>query len=70
VGMTGPIGSVIGIKQKIAIERFLTQMPRKFDVSSREIELQGVILEINLHSGRSEWIRRLKVPLNEVRIGR
>lgn len=70
VGMTGPIGSVIGIKQKIAIERFLTQMPKKFDVSSREIELQGVILEINLHSGRSEWIRRLKVPLNEVRIGR
>jgi metallophosphoesterase (TIGR00282 family) len=70
VGMTGPIGSVIGIKQKIAIERFLTQMPRKFDVSSREIELQGVILEINLNSGKSEWIRRVKVPLNEVRIER
>ncbi len=69
VGMTGPIGSVIGIKHKIAIERFLTQMPRKFDVASKEIELQGVILEINLHSGRSESIRRLKVPLDGERIG-
>ena len=69
VGMTGPMGSVIGIKQKVAIERFLTQMPRKFDVASREIELQGVILEINPHNGRSESIRRLRVPLNEERIG-
>lgn len=70
VGMTGPIGSVIGIKREVAIERFLTQMPRKFDVASREIELQGVILEINAHDGRSESIRRLKVPLDDERIGR
>jgi metallophosphoesterase (TIGR00282 family) len=69
VGMTGPIGSVIGIKRKIAIERFLTQMPRKFDVASREIELQGVILEINSHNGKSESIRRLRVPLNEEGFG-
>ncbi len=67
--MTGPIGSVIGIKRKVAIERFLTQMPRKFDVASREIELQGVILEISPRNGRSESIRRLKVPLDEGRIG-
>jgi hypothetical protein len=69
VGMTGPIGSVIGIKRQVAIERFLTQMPRKFDVASTEIELQGVILEINPRNGRSESIRRLKVPLDEGRIG-
>ena len=69
VGMTGPVGSVIGIKQKIAIERFLTQMPRKFDVASREIELQGVILEINPHNGKSEAIRRIKVPLDEKGVG-
>ena len=64
VGMTGPIASVIGIKQTVAIERFLTQMPRKFDVASREIELQGVILEVNPNNGRTESIRRLKVPLD------
>jgi metallophosphoesterase (TIGR00282 family) len=63
VGMTGPTASVIGIKQMVAIERFLTQIPRKLDVASREIELQGVILEINPNNGRGESIRRLKVPL-------
>jgi metallophosphoesterase (TIGR00282 family) len=68
VGMTGSIASVIGIKRKVAIERFLTQMPKKFDVASREVELQGVILEINPTNGKSESIRRLKVPLDEERI--
>ena len=65
VGMTGPMASVIGIKRKVAIERFLTQMPRKFDVASREVELQGVILEIDPENGKTESIRRLKVPLDE-----
>jgi metallophosphoesterase (TIGR00282 family) len=65
VGMTGPIASVIGIRQTVAIQRFLTQMPRKFDVASRDIELQGVILEVNPNNGKSESIRRLKVSLDE-----
>ena len=64
VGMTGPLASVIGIRQRDAIERFLTQMPRKLDVASREIEVQGVILEINPHNGRSESITRFRVPLD------
>jgi metallophosphoesterase (TIGR00282 family) len=68
VGMTGPIASVIGIKRNVAIERFLTQMPRKFDVASREVELQGVILEINPKNGKSESIQRVKVPLDEERM--
>jgi calcineurin-like phosphoesterase len=43
-------------------------MPRKFDVASREVELQGVILEINPKNGKSESIQRLKVPLDEEKI--
>ena len=69
VGMTGSIASVIGIKKTVAIERFLTQMPRKFDVASKEVELQGVILEINPNNGKSESIRRLKVPLDKGKVG-
>ena len=40
-GMTGPLASVIGIRRQIALERFLTQVPIKFDVATEEIELQG-----------------------------
>src|SRR5579885_2629287 len=34
IGMTGPIHSVIGIKKELAIEKFLTGMPRRFEVAS------------------------------------
>ena len=33
VGMTGPFNSIIGIRKDVVIERFLTQIPNKFDVA-------------------------------------
>ena len=62
VGMTGPLASVIGIRRQIALERFLTQVPVKFDVATEEIELQGVILEIDEQTGKSRSIERIRVP--------
>ncbi len=64
VGMTGPLASVIGIRRQIALERFLTQVPVKFDVATEEIELQGVILEVDEQTGKSRSIERVRVPLN------
>jgi 2',3'-cyclic-nucleotide 2'-phosphodiesterase len=63
-GMTGPLASVIGIRRQIALERFLTQVPIKFDVATEEIELQGVILEVDEQTGKSRSIERVRVPLN------
>lgn len=65
VGMTGPQDSVIGIRKKIAINRFLTQIPWKFDVATEGIELQGVILDIDKESGKARSIERLRAPLNQ-----
>jgi len=65
VGMTGPLASVIGIRKQIALERLLTQIPWKFDVATEEIELQGVVIEVDSQTGKSGNIRRIKVPLNE-----
>ena len=64
VGMTGPLDSVIGIRKEIALERLLTQIPWKFDVAKEEIELQGVVIDVNSKTGRSENIQRIKVPLD------
>ncbi|HSB07429.1 MAG TPA: TIGR00282 family metallophosphoesterase [Thermodesulfobacteriota bacterium] len=63
VGMTGPLASVIGIRRQIALDRFLTQIPWKFDVATEEIELQGVILDIEEETGQSRSIQRIRVPL-------
>jgi calcineurin-like phosphoesterase len=62
--MTGPVASVIGIRRQIAVDRFLTQIPWKFDVATEEIELQGVILQVDELTGKSRSIQRIRVPLD------
>jgi 2',3'-cyclic-nucleotide 2'-phosphodiesterase len=64
VGMTGPLASVIGIRKQVALERLLTQIPWKFDVATEEIELQGVVVEIDSKTGKSKDIRRIRIPLH------
>jgi len=58
VGMTGPFDSVIGIEKKEILERFLTQIPNKFDVAKGDVRLQGIVLDIDEISGRSLKIER------------
>jgi len=61
-GMTGSFDSVIGIKKDIILKRFLTGIPNKFDVATRDRWLQGVIVDIE-ESGKSVGIERMSVPL-------
>jgi len=63
VGMTGPFDSVIGIRKDVIMERFLRQMPSKFDVAKGDVRLQGVIVEI-APDGRAHGIQRLNIPLD------
>jgi len=65
VGMTGPFDSVIGVKKDVIIERFLTQMPNKFDVAKGDIRMQGVMLDIESISGKANSIERISLKLKE-----
>lgn len=65
VGMTGPLDSVIGIRKEVALNRLLSQIPWKFDVASGEIELQGVVVEVDVKTGKSKQIQRIRIPLDE-----
>ena len=58
VGMCGPFDSVIGIKKDEILSRFLTQLPRKFDVAKGDVRLQGVIIDVDELSGKSRSIER------------
>ena len=64
VGMTGPLASVIGIRRQIAVDRFLSQIPWKFDIATEEIELQGVVIDVEDGTGKSRSIQRIRVPLD------
>jgi metallophosphoesterase (TIGR00282 family) len=60
VGMTGPINSVIGVKKDLIIQRFLTQMPTRFDVAKGDVIVAGVIVDIDPVTGRAISIERLR----------
>jgi len=64
-GMTGPFDSVIGIRKEAIIERFLTQMPNKFDLAKDYLRMQGVIMDIDVDSGKAKSIDRISVKLKD-----
>ena len=60
-GMTGAFDSVIGIRKDEAIQKFLTQMPVKFEVAKSNIRLNGVVVEIDEESGKALGIERINI---------
>jgi metallophosphoesterase (TIGR00282 family) len=61
VGMTGPRGGVIGVERELAVRRFLTQMPVKFETSQDDPWLNGVLIEAR-DDGLATSIEQLLVP--------
>jgi metallophosphoesterase (TIGR00282 family) len=61
VGMTGARGGVIGVRREQALERFLTQVPARFDPSDEDPWLNAVVIDSD-DSGRATGIRQLLMP--------
>ncbi len=59
-GMTGPYDSVIGRKVEHVLERFLTSMPVKFEVAESNIQLHGVVVDVDEVSGKARSITRIQ----------
>jgi hypothetical protein len=62
VGMTGPYDSVIGMDKDVAIRRFLTLTPHKFELASGEPRLSAVHLRIDVDTGRAVAIEPIAAP--------
>ena len=59
-GMTGSRDAVIGIRKELAIEKFLTQMPVRFEVAKKDPVLCGVLFTIDETTGRAVAVERVK----------
>jgi calcineurin-like phosphoesterase len=61
-GMTGPFNSVIGMKKKTSINRFLLGTPQRFHVAKKDNHLCGVLATINLESAKCTEIQSIIFP--------
>jgi 2',3'-cyclic-nucleotide 2'-phosphodiesterase len=64
LGMTGPHDGVIGMKTSTVLERFLSGLNVRFEVSEDNIQLNGLLIEINEATGRAVRVERVNVKLN------
>ena len=60
LGMTGSYDSVLGRDVQQVLGRFLTQMPRRFEVATGNVQLHGAIFEIDEETGRSLSVLRIQ----------
>ena len=59
-GMCGPEDSVLGVRSDRVIERFLTQMPTRFEVAGGPVLVQGAVIDVDTETGRAGAIRRVR----------
>jgi calcineurin-like phosphoesterase len=63
LGLTGPFDSVIGVDKELAIQRFLTGMPNRFEPARGRARIQGAVIRIDSESGRALAIERIQREL-------
>lgn len=61
VGMSGPYDSVIGVKKELVINRFLTNMPARFEAASADTRLCAVVIDCDERTGKARTIERLMI---------
>ena len=61
VGMTGPWNGVIGIQKELIINRFLNNMPTRFEAASGDTRLCAVVIDCDAQSGRASSIERIMI---------
>jgi 2',3'-cyclic-nucleotide 2'-phosphodiesterase len=59
VGMTGPYDSVIGIDKASVVQKFLNQLPTRFEVAKGDVRLSAVLVETDSASTRALSIQRI-----------
>lgn len=62
-GRTGSINSVGGIDPEVEVQKFLTQIPERSKDAWQDLELQGVLLDID-DEGHTTKIERLRIKCN------
>ncbi|HWJ02531.1 MAG TPA: TIGR00282 family metallophosphoesterase [Verrucomicrobiae bacterium] len=60
LGMTGPRDSVLGVKKEAIINKFLTQLPTRFEVAGGTVQLNAVVVDVDELTGKARSIIRVQ----------
>ncbi|MFB9770167.1 TIGR00282 family metallophosphoesterase [Lactiplantibacillus modestisalitolerans] len=62
VGFTGPYNGILGMTRENVLERFLTQMPTRFNVQEDSpAVLSGCVIDVNERNGHAQKISRILI---------
>jgi hypothetical protein len=59
VGMTGPYRSVIGVQKELILQRFLTNMPSRFEPATEDVRLCATLIDCDAETGRATAVERI-----------
>lgn len=63
MGLTGSLGGIIGMKPEISLQRQLLQTRgERMQPADTELHLQGVVVDVDVATGRARSIERVNVP--------
>ncbi len=60
IGMTGPVDSIIGLDVQIALKRFLTQIPERYQVAEGECFLDAVLFSLDDSNNKVIKIEKIR----------
>src|SRR5437773_1383930 len=66
VGMTGPHDSIIGVETEVALKRFLTALPQRFETATGNPRLNAVVIEADEQTGKATDIERLSLSADDL----
>ncbi len=61
IGMTGPKNSIIGMDVKVALKRFLTQIPERYMVAEGECMLNAALFTLDDSTNKVTKIEKIKI---------
>ena len=64
-GRTGSLHSIGGLEPELELRKFMTQVPERSQDSFEQLELQGVVIDLD-DSGKAVSIESLRIPCLEV----
>ncbi len=61
VGMVGPYDGILGMAREGVLQKFLTQLPQRFEVDTEgATQFNAVLIDIDLKTGRAKSIERIR----------